>query len=225
MMTYVCSKVKCLYVGVYYSEGKCEHKIGIWTPLIPCQTHFPWVLCHFHGCMCRQFPYCQRRAWGTCCILSSASEWWEAESLPLSLLRWAWSSLTTWEQRRREKKHKWEFVFFVSPLFIVPGGSLFGASSLFTQPAGCPLSWAANLTRHAERKKIREITMATRTWRKNNRTDSASFSHSISSNLNGSGIFQTIHLAVFSHSLTPFKYCLLSWDLFFFSPVVSECYP
>lgn len=31
--------------------------------------------------------YCQRTAWGICCILSWVSGWWEEESLPLSLQR------------------------------------------------------------------------------------------------------------------------------------------
>ena len=175
-MTYMCSKLKYLYVGVYYSEGKCKHKIGIWTPLIPCQTHFPWVPCHFHGCMCRQFPYCQRRAWGTCCILSSASEWWEAESLPLSLLRWAWRSLTTWEQRRREKKHKWELFFLCLPFSSCQVDPSSGSAHCSHNLQGA--HWAEQQILHAvwRGRKIRETTMATRTWGKNNRADSACFS-------------------------------------------------
>lgn len=119
-------------------------------------THFLCVFCHFHSCMCLQFPYCQRKAWGTCCILSSASEWWEAESLLPSLLRWTSSPLTTWEERewkkekvkeRERKRRERSGLFFASsPVASLPGSFLLASTSLFSASVGCRLTFTANLT-------------------------------------------------------------------------------
>lgn len=56
-------------------------------------------------------PYCQRKAGGICCILSSASGWSEEESLHPSLRRWAESFPRTcvWEKQRNmnEETERW----------------------------------------------------------------------------------------------------------------------